>query len=72
MEYEEEFLREAHSIPVLMQRIQRWRDKYEKLLETRPRFQTLDVLSHYLTEFQYSKVDDIEVFGQYTEVCVAI
>jgi transformation/transcription domain-associated protein len=25
-------------------------------------------MSHYLTEFQYNKVDEIEVFGQYTEV----
>jgi transformation/transcription domain-associated protein len=67
-DYEEEFINETPKIPILMQRIQRWRDKYEKILESRPRFQTLDVLSHYLTEFQYSKVDDIEVFGQYTEV----
>ena len=29
------------------------------------------MLSHYLTEFQYSKVDEIEVPGQYTEVCLA-
>jgi hypothetical protein len=28
------------------------------------------MLSHYLTEFQYSKVDEIEVPGQYNEVCI--
>jgi len=28
----------------------------------------LDHISHYLTEFQYGKFDEIEVPGQYTEV----
>ncbi len=32
----------------------------------------MDTLSHYLTEFQYSKVDEIEVPGQYTEVIVCL
>ncbi|KAL0949509.1 hypothetical protein HGRIS_009561 [Hohenbuehelia grisea] len=47
--------------------LQRWRDRYESILDARPRMQPLDALSHYLTEFQYSKVDDIEVPGQYNE-----
>jgi transformation/transcription domain-associated protein len=38
------------------------------MLDTRPRLQPLALLSHYLTEFQYSKIDEIEVPGQYTEV----
>ncbi|THV08510.1 hypothetical protein K435DRAFT_832965 [Dendrothele bispora CBS 962.96] len=50
-----------------IQRLQRWRDKYERILDSRPRVQPLDQLSHYLVEFQYSKVDEIEVPGQYTE-----
>jgi transformation/transcription domain-associated protein len=37
------------------------------MLDTRPRLQPLALLSHYLTEFQYSKIDEIEVPGQYTE-----
>ena len=40
------------------------------ILDSRPRLQPLAVLSHYLTEFQYSKVDEIEIPGQYTEVCL--
>lgn len=51
-----------------IQRLQKWRDKYETILDSRPRLQPLANLSHYLTEFQYSKVDEIEVPGQYTEV----
>lgn len=38
------------------------------MLDARPRLQPLAVLSHYLTEFQYSKIDEIEIPGQYTEV----
>jgi hypothetical protein len=51
-----------------IRRLQRWRDRQEKYLDSRPRIQSLDLLSHYLTEFQYGKFDDIEVPGQYTEV----
>jgi transformation/transcription domain-associated protein len=45
-----------------------WRDKYERILDLRPRLQPLDALNHYLIEFQYGKFDDIEIPGQYTEV----
>ena len=51
-----------------IRRLQRWRDRYEKFLDSRPRVQSLDGLSHYLVEFQYGKFDEIEVPGQYTEV----
>lgn len=51
-----------------IQKLQKWRDRYETFLDSRPTRPSLDSLSHYLTEFQYSKVDEIEVPGQYTEV----
>ncbi|KAJ7498882.1 hypothetical protein FB451DRAFT_1427318, partial [Mycena latifolia] len=50
-----------------IQKLQQWRARYEKNLDSKPRIQPLDALSHYLTEFQYMKVDEIEVPGQYTE-----
>jgi len=68
-DYEEDFLISKPTHYEYIQRLQQWRDRYEKALDSRPRIQPLDVLSHYLTEFQYSKVDEIEVPGQYTEVC---
>jgi len=68
-DYEEDFVKGNPSHYEYILRLQQWRDKYEKLLESRPRVQSLDLLSHYLTEFQYGKSDDIEVPGQYTEVC---
>lgn len=51
-----------------MRRLQQWRDRYEKHLDARPRLQSLEQFSHYLTEFQYGKFDEVEVPGQYTEV----
>lgn len=67
-EYEDDFLRSKPTHYEYIRRLQRWRDRQEKYLDSRPRIQSLDLLSHYLTEFQYGKFDDIEVPGQYTEV----
>ncbi|KAK1236603.1 transcription-associated protein 1 [Marasmius sp. AFHP31] len=66
-DWEEDFVANKMSHYEYIQRLQRWRDKYEALLDSRPSRPSLDILSHYLTEFQYSKVDEIEVPGQYTE-----
>ncbi|KIK68099.1 hypothetical protein GYMLUDRAFT_36928 [Collybiopsis luxurians FD-317 M1] len=66
-EYEEDFTTTKFTHYEYIQRLQQWRDKYELLLDSRPRIQPLDSLSHYLTEFQYSKVDELDVPGQYTE-----
>ncbi|KAJ3865184.1 hypothetical protein EV359DRAFT_39363 [Lentinula novae-zelandiae] len=66
-EYEEDFTAAKFTHYEYIQRLQQWRDKYEVLLDGRPRVQPLDSLSHYLTEFQYSKVDELDVPGQYTE-----
>ena len=51
-----------------IQRLQIWRERYERHLDSRPRLQSLELLSHYLTDFQHGKFDEIEVPGQYTEV----
>ncbi len=71
-DYEEDFLSSKLTLTEYVQRLQRWRDRYEKHLDSRPRLQSLDILSHYLIEFQYGKFDDIEVPGQYTEVGDAV
>jgi transformation/transcription domain-associated protein len=67
-DYEEDFLKSKPTQYEYVQRLQQWRDRYEKSLGSRPRIQSLDLLSHYLAEFQYGKFDEIEVPGQYTEV----
>ncbi|KAI9356612.1 hypothetical protein BD770DRAFT_444067 [Pilaira anomala] len=42
-----------------------WRDKFEAMLDARPRKQKLEASSHYLVEFQHQKFDDVEIPGQY-------
>ena len=49
-------------------RLQEWRNKYEKFLDSRPKVQPLDLISHYLAEFHHTKIDEIQVPGQYLEV----
>ncbi|PPQ93995.1 hypothetical protein CVT25_009843 [Psilocybe cyanescens] len=66
-EYEEDFITNKPTHYEYIQRLQAWRDRFEGLFDSRPRIQPLVVLSHYLTEFQYSKIDEIEIPGQYTE-----
>ncbi|KAI0352960.1 atypical/PIKK/TRRAP protein kinase [Trametes cingulata] len=66
-DYEEDFLRSKPNLQEYIRKLIQWRDKYERLLDTRPRVQSLDNLSHYLIEFQYTKFDEVEVPGQYTE-----
>jgi len=67
-EYQEELIKNKPNHYQYIQRLQRWRDRFEAILDARPRLQPLAILSHYLTEFQYSKIDEIEIPGQYTEV----
>ncbi|KAF7789373.1 hypothetical protein EIP86_000317 [Pleurotus ostreatoroseus] len=66
-DYDEDFLKSNPSLSEYIQRLQQWREKYEKHLDGRPRLQSLELLSHYLTDFQHGKFDEIEVPGQYTE-----
>jgi transformation/transcription domain-associated protein len=68
-EFHEDFLTEPLTHYDYVRKLQKWRDRYEAMLDSRPRLQPLALLSHYLIEFHYNKVDEIEVPGQYTEVC---
>lgn len=67
-DFENDFITNKPSHYDYIRKLQQWRQKFEAALDARPRLQPLALLSHYLTEFQYSKIDDIEIPGQYTEV----
>ncbi|KAI0320805.1 FAT domain-containing protein [Amylostereum chailletii] len=67
-EYDDDFIKNGPTMhSEYIRKLQLWRDKYERHLDSRPRTQPLDLLSHWLTQFQYGKFDDIEIPGQYTE-----
>ncbi|KAI0092413.1 atypical/PIKK/TRRAP protein kinase [Irpex rosettiformis] len=66
-DWEDDFITTKPTFYEFLQRLQQWKDKYEKYVDSRPRIQSMDTVSHYLTDFQYTKYDEVEVFGQYTE-----
>ncbi|EJU06480.1 hypothetical protein DACRYDRAFT_19621 [Dacryopinax primogenitus] len=65
VEFKRDFLDVKVNLREYLSRITAWRDKYDMLVDRRPKSGGLDSLSHHLAEFQHSKFDDIEVPGQY-------
>jgi transformation/transcription domain-associated protein len=70
LEFEEDFKSGKLTLREYIRRMMQWRDKYENILDSRPRFQSLDTVSKWLIEFQHGKFDEVEVPGQYLEVRV--
>ncbi|KAK3822766.1 MAG: hypothetical protein J3Q66DRAFT_279230 [Benniella sp.] len=60
-----DFIANKPTLSQFVTRLQRWRDKFEDILDSKPRKQQLENWSHYLAEFQHQKFDDVEVPGQY-------
>lgn len=63
--FEDDFIKNKPKLRDYVQRLQRWRDKYEEHLDKRPSKQHLEHCSHFLVEFQHQKFDEVEVPGQY-------
>ncbi|WVR08546.1 hypothetical protein IAU60_005601 [Kwoniella sp. DSM 27419] len=62
---EKDFMKDMPKLREYIRRLQRWRDFYEKNLDSRPKVQTLDQNGCNLTEFHHIKFDDVEIPGQY-------
>ena len=60
-----DFLTAKPNLSQYVAKLRMWRDKFESVLDNKPRHQFLEVLSHYLVEFQHQKFDDVEIPGQY-------
>lgn len=60
-----DFIANKPTLSQFVTRLQQWRDKFEDILDSKPRRQQLENWSHYLAEFQHQKFDDVEVPGQY-------
>ena len=61
-------MKETPKLREYIKRLQMWRDRYEKTLDSSPRLQPLDQASCWLQEFHHTKFDDVEVPGQYVQV----
>jgi transformation/transcription domain-associated protein len=64
---ERDFIDDQPKMREYIKRLQRWRDFYEKSIDARPRFQSLDSSGVTLTDFHYTKFEDVEVPGQYIQ-----
>ncbi|CAH7675619.1 hypothetical protein PPACK8108_LOCUS10651 [Phakopsora pachyrhizi] len=63
--FHRDFVENSTSLPVYVNKLQEWRNKYEKNIERKVRKSNLENASHWMVEFQYQKFDEIEVPGQY-------
>ncbi|BGP49947.1 transcription-associated protein 1 [Rhodotorula kratochvilovae] len=66
-QFEKDFLTTKPTLREYVQRLQDWRDRYEAMLNKKPKRASLEASSHWLVEFQYQKFDEIEVPGQYLQ-----
>jgi len=64
---ERDFIHSQPKMREYIKRLQRWRDFYERTIDARPRFQALDSSGVTLTDFHYTKFEDVEVPGQYNQ-----
>jgi transformation/transcription domain-associated protein len=63
--FEEDFVKEKPNLYKYIERLRRWRDRFEEKLDRRPPYQNLETYSPHLSEFKFQKFDDVEVPGQY-------
>ncbi|KAA8905830.1 FAT domain-containing protein [Sphaerosporella brunnea] len=63
--FEEDFVKEKPNLYKYIERLRRWRDRFEEKLDRRPPYQNLESYSPHLSEFRFQKFDDVEVPGQY-------
>lgn len=63
--FEADFVIKKPTMYEYIQKLRRWRDKFEEKLDRRPQFQFLESYSPHLSEFRFLKFDEVEVPGQY-------
>lgn len=63
--FEADFVVKKPTMYEYIQRLRRWRDKFEEKLDRRAQVQFLEAYSPHLSEFRFLKFDEVEVPGQY-------
>ncbi|KAI5780891.1 hypothetical protein EDC01DRAFT_259729 [Geopyxis carbonaria] len=63
--FEADFVSVKPNLVTYIDRLRRWRDRFEEKLDRRPPYQNLETYSPHLSEFRFQKFDDVEVPGQY-------
>lgn len=67
--FEADFVVEKPNLFTYIQKLRKWRDRFEEKLDRRPPTQNLESYSPLLSEFRFQRFDDVEVPGQYLLVC---
>ncbi|KAI9818249.1 MAG: hypothetical protein M1832_004465 [Thelocarpon impressellum] len=65
--FEADFVTKKPTMHEYIQKLRRWRDKFEEKLDRRPARQSLELYSPHLSEFRFQKFDEVEVPGQYLQ-----
>ncbi|KAI9662779.1 MAG: hypothetical protein M1829_006123 [Trizodia sp. TS-e1964] len=63
--FEADFVVKMPTMNEYIQKLRRWRDKFEEKLDRRAKHQNLEGYSPHLSEFRFQKFDEVEVPGQY-------
>lgn len=65
--FEEDFVVKKPTMFEYVRKLRNWRDKFEEKLDRRDRSANLESYSNTLSEFRFSKLDEVEVPGQYLQ-----
>jgi transformation/transcription domain-associated protein len=65
--FEADFVDKKPTMYEYVQKLRRWRDKFEAKLDRRMLHQNLETFSPHLSEFRFQKFDEVEVPGQYLQ-----
>ncbi|KAK6523766.1 hypothetical protein TWF281_001738 [Arthrobotrys megalospora] len=63
--FEAEFVHEKPNLQSYIQKLRRWRDRFEEKLDRRPAHASLESFSPHLSDFRFQKFEEVEVPGQY-------
>jgi transformation/transcription domain-associated protein len=66
--FEADFVKVKPTMVEYIQKLRRWRDKFEEKLDRRPSHLPLEMFSAPLVEFKYLKNDEVEIPGQYLQL----
>ena len=63
--FEADFVAKVPDIPDYIQKLRKWRDRFEERLDRRARVNNLEASGSHLVEFKFTKFEEVEVPGQY-------
>jgi len=70
VEFEKTFVRfeGMSTLKEYISKVTEWKERLENLLDKRPRYKSLETWSHWLTEYQLNKLEEVVMPGSWAEV----